>query len=78
MMQNSLGRRLHRARIERGLSLRQAAARTDTTKETLSELERGLREAHPSTLAKIAKGYGVEISDLLGPREEEPALPLAV
>jgi transcriptional regulator with XRE-family HTH domain len=70
-----LGARLHRTRVERGLSLRQAAAQTGVTKETLSDLERGRRTPHPPTLAKIAKGYGVEISDLLGPMvEEEPAL----
>jgi transcriptional regulator with XRE-family HTH domain len=55
--------------MERGLTLRQAAERTGVTKETLSELERALRDPHPPTLAKIAGGYGVEIPDLLGPME---------
>jgi transcriptional regulator with XRE-family HTH domain len=66
-----LGARLRRTRVERGLSLRQAAAQTGVTKETLSDLERDRRTPHPPTLAKIARGYGVEISDLLGPVVEE-------
>ena len=70
-----LAARLRRIRVERGLSLRGAAAKIGVTKETLSDLERARRHPHPPTLAKIAGGYGVEISDLLGPMvEEEPAL----
>jgi len=64
--------RLRRVRLERGLSLRGAAAKLGVTKETLSDLERARRQPHPPTLAKIADGYGVEISDLLGPMVEEP------
>ena len=70
-----LAARLRRIRVERGLSLRGAAAKIGVTKETLSDLERARRHPHPPTLAKIAGGYGVEISNLLGPMvEEEPAL----
>ena len=70
-----LAARLRRTRLERGLSLRGAAAKIGVTKETLSDLERARRHPHPPTLAKIARGYDVEISDLLGPMvEEEPAL----
>ncbi len=70
-----LATRLRRARLERGLSLRGAAAEIGVTKETLSDLERARRQPHPPTLAKIAAGYGVEISDLLGPMvEEDPVL----
>jgi transcriptional regulator with XRE-family HTH domain len=70
LLAERLGARLYRVRLERGLSLRQAAAQTGVTKETISDLERALRHPHPPTLAKIAAGYGVEISDLLGPLEE--------
>ena len=65
---------LRRIRLERGLSLRGAAAKIGVTKETLSDLERARRDPHPPTLAKIAEGYGVEISDLLGPMVEEESL----
>jgi transcriptional regulator with XRE-family HTH domain len=72
-----LAARLRRIRLERGLSLRGAAAKIGVTKETLSDLERARRQPHPPTLAKIAEGYGVEISDLLGPMVEEEPVPLA-
>jgi len=70
-----LAARLRRTRLERGLSLRGAAAKIGVTKETLSDLERARRHPHPPTLAKIAAGYDVDISDLLGPMVEgEPVL----
>jgi transcriptional regulator with XRE-family HTH domain len=71
-----LAARLRRVRLERGLSLRGAATETGVTKETLSDLERARRHPHPPTLAKIADGYGVEISDLLGPMVEEESVDL--
>jgi len=69
-----LAARVRRIRLEHGLSLRGAAAKIGVTKETLSDLERARRHPHPPTLAKIADGYGVEISDLLGPMVEEPVV----
>ncbi len=68
MTQTSLGRKLRLLRAERELSLRSAAHLCGVTKETLSALERGVREPHDPTLAKIAKGYGVPVEELL----EEP------
>jgi transcriptional regulator with XRE-family HTH domain len=73
MMQGSLARRLRVLRAERGLTLREAASRTGVAKETISDIERGLRHPHDPTLAKIAKGYGVPIQELL----EEPEFSLA-
>lgn len=70
MKQVSLGRKLRVLRGERGLSMRSAAERCGVTKETLSALERGTREPHDPTLAKIARGYGVPFEELL----EEPVL----
>ncbi len=70
MTQGSLPHRLRVLRAERGLTLREAASRTGVAKETISDIERGLRHPHDPTLAKIAKGYGVSVGDLL----EEPAL----
>src|SRR5215213_3274213 len=71
-MQGSLAHRLRVLRAERGLTLREAAAKSGVAKETISDIERGLRHPHDPTLAKIAKGYGVHVEELL----EEP-LPLA-
>jgi transcriptional regulator with XRE-family HTH domain len=68
MVQGSLAHRLRVLRAERGLTLREAASITGVAKETISDIERGLRQPHDPTLAKIAKGYGVPVGDLL----EEP------
>jgi transcriptional regulator with XRE-family HTH domain len=70
MTRGPLARKLRVLRAERGLTLREAASLTGVAKETISDIERGLRHPHDPTLAKIAKGYGVSVEDLL----EEPAL----
>src|SRR5215203_2110555 len=72
MVQGSLAHRLRVLRAERGLTLREAASLTGVAKETISDIERALRHPHTPTLAKIAKGYGVPVDELL----EEP-VPLA-
>src|SRR5215217_4904065 len=68
MVQGSLAHRLRVLRAERGLTLREAASLTGVAKETISDIERGLRHPHDPTIAKIAKGYGVPVDELL----EEP------
>jgi transcriptional regulator with XRE-family HTH domain len=72
MMQGSLAERLRILRAREGLTLTEASERIGITRHTLSSLERGGQEPHYPTLAKIAKGYGVPVEELL----EEP-LPLA-
>src|SRR5215218_802186 len=72
MMQGSLAMRLRVLRAERGLSLTEAAERAGIQRQTLALLERGERRPHDPTRAKIAKGYGVPVEELL----EEP-VPLA-
>ena len=75
MVQGSLAHRLRVLRAERGLTLREAASLTGVAKETISDIERGLRRPHDPTLAKIAKGYGVPIEELI---EESPLLDRAL
>jgi transcriptional regulator with XRE-family HTH domain len=75
MMQESLAHKLRVLRAERGLTLREAAALAGVAKETISDIERGLRRPHDPTLAKIAKGYGVSIEELI---EEPPLLDRAL
>jgi transcriptional regulator with XRE-family HTH domain len=65
MMQGSLAESLRILRAQRGLTLTDAAERAGVTRDTLSDLERGKRHAYMPTLAKIAKGYGVPVEDLL-------------
>ena len=74
-MQGSLAHKLRVLRAERGLTLREAASLTGVAKETISDIERGLRRPHDPTLAKIAKGYGVPIEELI---EEPPLLDRAL
>jgi transcriptional regulator with XRE-family HTH domain len=68
MMQGSLAVRLRVLRAERGLTLREAASLTGVAKETISDIERGLRHPHDPTVAKIAKGYGVPVEELFEER----------
>src|SRR5829696_2030174 len=70
MMQGSLAERLRVLRARQGLSLTEASKRAGITRDTLSDLERAKRHAYMPTLAKIAKGYGVPVEELL----EEPVL----
>jgi transcriptional regulator with XRE-family HTH domain len=65
MMQTSLGHKLRVLRAERGLTLREAASRTGVAKETISDIERGIRHPHDVTLSKLARGYEVSVVDLL-------------
>lgn len=60
--------------------MRQAAIDLGVTPGTLSELERGLRQPHDVTLARIAKGYDVPVEELLGefPTEAVTPAPLRV
>lgn len=49
------------ARIEASLSLSELAERAGTSKQTLSEYERGVREPRLSTLARIVEAAGFEL-----------------
>jgi transcriptional regulator with XRE-family HTH domain len=73
MMQEWLPRKLRLLRAEQGLTLVEAAEQAGIGRDTLSDLERGRRHPVTPTLAKIAKGYGVPVEELL----EEP-VPLAL
>ncbi len=70
MVQGTLPTRLRVLRAERGLSLRAAAEVVGLRPATLSSIERGQRTPHDVTLAKIAQGYGIELTELM----EEPVL----
>ena len=70
MPQAMLARKLRVLRAERGLSLRKASELTGVDIHTISDTEKGKHMPWDHTLAKLAKGYGVPIDDLL----DEPAL----
>ena len=60
--------------------MREAASRAGVAKETISDIERGLRHPHDVTLSKLARGYEVSVVDLLeeavraGKLEDDPSL----
>ena len=66
MTQEMLATKLRVLRAERGLSLRQASKLTGVDIHTLSNTEKGKHVPWDQTLAKIARGYGVPVSDLIG------------
>ena len=74
MMRTSLAKRLRVLRVERSLTLRQAAEKAGVRAGTLSGIERGEHVARDATLGKIARAYDVPVEDLLEePRLEEPS-----
>ena len=73
MPEGSLAYRLRVARLEKGLTLREAAKVTGVDKATISAIERNKRKPFDVTLSRLAKGYGVSISQLVEePIGEEP------
>jgi transcriptional regulator with XRE-family HTH domain len=56
---------LKRLREERGLSQVKLAARADLNPATVNQIERGVRNASPGTLRKLAEALGVSLVDLI-------------
>jgi transcriptional regulator with XRE-family HTH domain len=59
------GSRLRNLRKERALSQRDLARTSGVGSVTISELERGVREAQPRTIRKLAEALGVEPKELM-------------
>jgi transcriptional regulator with XRE-family HTH domain len=66
--------KLKQLREERGLSQVKLAARADLNPATVNQIERGMRDASPGTLRKLADALEVSLYDLL---EEEAPIVLA-
>lgn len=62
-----IGRRLRRARLERGLTLDQVASAVGLTKSFLSQLERDGTSASVASLQRICQVLGIRIAELLEP-----------
>lgn len=60
---------LRRIRRERGLSQVELSKRTGVAQSTISEIEKGEREAQVRTVRKLADTLGVKVDDLLGDPE---------
>lgn len=63
---DTLAQRTKDLRESRRLSLREAAERTGVSKSMLSKIERGSASPTATVLGKIAEGFGVSISELVG------------
>jgi transcriptional regulator with XRE-family HTH domain len=72
MVEKTLPVRLRVLRAERSLSLRQVENLTGVAKETLSEIERGVRHPQDRTLSKLARGYGISLKELLDTTKDMP------
>ena len=60
-------REVREIRLRRGLSHADLSAMTGVAEFTISEIESGKRaNPRPSTLRKLARGLGVEVTDLYG------------
>jgi transcriptional regulator with XRE-family HTH domain len=59
------GRRLRHLRVERALSLRALAERSDVAFDTINKLELGHRPAGLVTIRKLAKALEVEPKELM-------------
>lgn len=60
-----VGENIKKMRQLAGLSQQNLADDTGIHKDSISGIERGHRRPHPSTLRKLARGLGVEVSDIL-------------
>jgi len=65
-------RRLKRKRLEAGLTMREAAAKSGCSLGIISELENGKYSAGAKTLRLLATAYDCRIADLM-PREAAAA-----
>ena len=57
--------KLKELREERALSQRGLAALAGVAKDTIGQIERGKRKAHPTTARKLADALGVEPKELM-------------
>lgn len=70
-----LGARLSQLRQQRGWTLQQASRHTGVSASALSKIERNELSPTIATVQRVARGYGIDLVDLLN--EREPARSLA-
>lgn len=64
-IQKQFGANLQKIRMAKGLSLRALAANCNLDDSNISKIEQGKVDIQLSTLFELAKGLGVEASELL-------------
>jgi transcriptional regulator with XRE-family HTH domain len=77
MMQKSLAAKLRLLRAQRGLTLKDASAQLGVDRHTLRRIELGTQQAQYPTLLKIARGYAIDVEELLEEPEETSPVPKA-
>lgn len=65
MSATEIGRRLKKARLDAGLTQKDAADRLGITYQAISNYERGINRVDTDTLTRLCRIYGIQISDLL-------------
>ncbi len=75
MTQGLLAQRLRELRAQRGLTLIQAAKQLGVDRHTLRRIELGTQSPIYPTLARIAEGYGVDVTELLRLQEAPQEAP---
>lgn len=78
---SAIGETLRAARTERGLTLKKVAEGAHVSVSYLAEIERGEKDPSSKVLENIARGLGIEVSELLvriaSALEPAPVVPVA-
>jgi transcriptional regulator with XRE-family HTH domain len=69
----TIGREIHKARIDKGMNQKELADRLGMKQQYLSRIERDQVDVRVSSLRKIAAILGVSVSQLLGESRAAPA-----
>jgi transcriptional regulator with XRE-family HTH domain len=64
-VQQRFGRRINSLREERGLTQEQISERTGLSRQHISNLENGHREACLGSIEKLAAGFALTIAELM-------------
>ncbi len=59
-----IGLKVAELRVAKGLSQKEFAREAGVSISTLKDMERGVKEGHPTSRAKVAKALGVPVMDL--------------
>lgn len=74
MTEDAIAHNLRKTRAASGMSLSKAAAVTGVSKAMLGQIERGESSPTIATLWKIAKGFHLPLSQLIGEPDQKPDL----
>ena len=64
--------RIRETRAERGWTVRRLAEESGVDKNTVSDVERGVRNPNPITMHKLAEALGVEVVEIFPKAQEAP------